>query len=123
MAISINYGFIKKVSLEWRWGIVAIYTGAIYAFLPFGTAFWGYVLRQWGNSVNYLGLFFACVLGIYFLIYLLFQKQVKKVSVYFAFFAISGACLALLKYICVAGAERFHLLLYGILSVICILGP
>ncbi len=118
MAISINYGFIKKVSLEWRWGIVAIYTGAIYAFLPFGTAFWVYVLRQWGNSVNYLGLFFVCVLGTYFLIYLIFQKQVKKVSVYISFFAISGACLALLKYMCVAGAERFHLLLYGILSVI-----
>jgi len=118
MAMSINYGFIKKVSLEWRWGIVAIYTGAIYAFLPFGTAFWVYVLRQWGNSVNYLGLFFVCVLGTYFLIYLIFQKQVKKVSVYLAFFAISGACLALLKYMCVAGAERFDLLLYGILSVI-----
>jgi glycopeptide antibiotics resistance protein len=118
MAISINYGFIKKVSLKWRWGIVAIYTGAIYAFLPFGTAFWVYVLRQWGNSVNYLGLFFTCVLGAYFLIYLIFQKQVKKVSVYIAFFAISCACLALLKYMCVTGAERFHLLLYGILSVV-----
>ncbi|MBI2470893.1 MAG: VanZ family protein [Planctomycetes bacterium] len=118
MALSINYGFIKKVSLEWRWGIVAIYTGAIYAFLPFGTAFWVYVLRQWGNSINYLGLVITCVLGTYFLIYLIFQKQVKKLSVYLAFFAISCACLALLKYMCVAGAERFHLLLYGILSVI-----
>lgn len=118
MAISINYGFIKKVSLEWRWGIVAIYTGAIYAFLPFGTAFWGFVLNHWGSSINYLGLFFVCVLGAYFLIYLIFQKQVKKLSVYISFFAISCVCLALLKYMCVAGAERFHLLLYGILSVI-----
>ena len=86
--------------------------------LPFGTAFWRFVLNHWGSGINYLGLFFVCVLGTYFLIYLIFQKQVKKLSVYLAFFAISCACLALLKYMCVAGAERFHLLLYGILSVI-----
>ena len=118
MPLYINYGFIKSISREWRWGIVAIYTGSIYAFLPFGTAFWRFVLNHWGSGINYLGLFFVCVLGTYFLIYLIFQKQVKKLSVYLAFFAISCACLALLKYMCVAGAERFHLLLYGILSVI-----
>ncbi len=58
------------------------------------------------------------VLGTYFLIYLIFQKQVRKISVYTAFVSISLACLALLKYMCVTGAERFHLLLYGILSCV-----
>ena len=96
--------------------IVAIYTFAIYAFLPFGTAFWRFVLNQWGSGINYLGLFFVCVLGAYFLIYLIFQKQVRRFSVYIAFFAISTGCLAVLKYLCIAGAEWFHLLLYGILS-------
>ena len=118
MPLYVNYGFIKSVSREWRWIIVAIYTLAIYAFLPFGTAFWGFVLGQWGNIINYLGLFFVCVLGAYFLIYLILQKQVKKVSVYISFFVISISCLAVMKYLCVAGAERFHLLLYGMLSVI-----
>ena len=118
MPLYINYGFIKSISREWRWLIVAAYTLAIYAFLPFGTAFWRFVLNQWGNSINYLGLFFVCVLGLYFLIYLIFQKHVRQFSVYIAFFVISAGCLAVLRYLCVAGAERFHLLLYGILSAI-----
>jgi hypothetical protein len=118
MALYINHGFIKKVSREWRWGIVAMYTLAMYAFLPFGPRFWRFVLSQWGSSINYLGLFFVCILGAYFLLYLIFQKQVKKISVYFAFFLISITCLAILKYMCISGAERFHLLLYGILSCI-----
>ncbi len=58
------------------------------------------------------------VLGAYFLIYLIFQKEVRKISVYLAFFLISMACLALLKYMCITGAERFHLLLYGVLSCV-----
>ncbi len=95
-----------------------MYTLAIYAFLPFGPRFWRFVLGQWGNSINYLGLFFVCVLGTYFLIYLIFQKQVREILVYVAFFSISLACLALLKYMCITGAERFHLLLYGVLSCV-----
>jgi len=118
MPIHIDYGFIKKVSREWRWGIVAMYTLAMYAFLPFGPRFWRFVLSQWGNSINYLGLIFVCILGAYFLLYLIFQKQAKKISVYFAFFLISITCLAILKYMCISGAERFHLLLYGILSCV-----
>ena len=118
MALYINYNFIKKISQEWRWGIVAIYTLAMYIFLPFGPRFWRFVLGQWGHSINYLGLFLVCVLGAYFLVYLIFQKQAKEVSVYFAFFLISISCLAILKYMCSTGPERFHLLMYGILSCI-----
>ncbi|TVM00900.1 MAG: hypothetical protein CV087_11450 [Candidatus Brocadia sp. WS118] len=93
-----------------------MYTAAIYAFLPFGPAFWRYVLGHWGSELNYLGVFLACLVGIYFLVYLLFQKQEKNIPVYIAYFFISLACLALLKYMCVCGAERFHLLMYGVLS-------
>ncbi|MCF6155148.1 MAG: VanZ family protein [Candidatus Brocadia sp.] len=116
MAISINYGFVKKISRGWRWGIVIIYTLAMYSFLPFGPAFWRFVSGHWGNKLDYLGVFFVCLLGAYFLVYLIFQKQVKNSAVYIAFFSISLACLALLKYVCVNGAERFHLLMYGVLS-------
>jgi len=118
MALYINHGFIKKISQEWRWGIVAIYTLALYAFLPFGPRFWRFVLGQWGHSINYLGLFLVCVLGAYFLVYLIFRKHVKEISVYFAFFLISISCLAILKYMCSTGPERFHLLMYGILGCI-----
>jgi len=118
VAIYINYSFVKKISREWRWGIVIIYTSAMYAFLPFGPAFWRFVLGHWGNELNYLGVFLVCLLGAYFLVYLVFQKQVRNISVYIAFFSISLVCLALLKYMCVSGAERFHLLMYGILSCI-----
>lgn len=55
-------------------------------------------------------------MGACFLFFLIVRKKTKSISVYAAFFFISLACLALLKYMCVAGAERFHLLLYGILS-------
>ncbi|OHB34912.1 MAG: hypothetical protein A2Y08_02980 [Planctomycetes bacterium GWA2_40_7] len=95
-----------------------MYTFAIYAFLPFGTVFWRYVLKHWGSGINYLGLFCVCVLGLYFLIYLIFQKHIRQFSVYIAFFVISAGCLVVLRYLCVAGAERFHLLLYGILSAL-----
>lgn len=114
----VNYSFLKKISREWRWAIVLIYTLSIYAFLPFGPAFWRFVLGHWGYELNYLGVFLVCLLGAYFLVYLMFQKQVKNISVYIAFITISIACLALLKYMCVSGAERFHLLMYGILSCI-----
>src|SRR3990167_8847451 len=53
MALYVNYSFIKKISREWRWGIVAIYTLAIYAFLPFGPRFWRFVSGQWGHSINF----------------------------------------------------------------------
>lgn len=95
-----------------------MYTSAIYIFLPFGPGFWRFVLGHWGDELNYLGVFLACILGAYFLVYLIFQKQVKNITVYIAFFSISLACLALLKYMCVSGAERFHLLMYGVLSCI-----
>src|SRR3990167_8847452 len=65
-----------------------------------------------------IALILVCVLGAYFLLYLVFQKQVKKISVYFAFFLISISCLAILKYMCSTGPERFHLLMYGILGCI-----
>ncbi|OHC05914.1 MAG: hypothetical protein A2545_04695 [Planctomycetes bacterium RIFOXYD2_FULL_41_16] len=118
MALYIDHSFIKKVSREWRWGIVAIYTSALYVFLPFGPRFWRFVLGQWGDSINYLGLFLVFVLGGYFLLYLIFQKQVREISVYFAFILISFSCLAILKYMCSTGPERFHLLMYGILGCI-----
>ncbi len=116
MALAINYSFIKGISRIWRWGIVTLYTLSIYAFLPYAPRFWRFVLGHWGDSVNYLGIFFVCVLGAYFLVHLIFQRQVKDFSVYLAFFLISIACLAILKYMCVTGAERFHLLLYGTLT-------
>lgn len=75
-------------------------------------------MGKWGSSINHLGLLLVGILGAYFLTYLIFQKEVRKGSVYIAFFLISLACLALLKYMCVTGAERFHLLLYGILSCV-----
>lgn len=118
MPIHVDYDFIKKISRIWRWIVVVIYTSAMYIFLPFGPRFWRFVLSQWGNSINYLGLFLVCVVGAYFLVYLIFQRQEKKFSVYFSFFLISITCLAILKYMCINGAERFHLLLYGILSCI-----
>ncbi len=118
MALDFNHGFITKISQEWRWGIVAIYTLAIYAFLPFGPRFWRFVLGQWGNSINYLGWFLICVLGVYFLVYLIFQKEVREPTVYIAFFLISLTCIAILKYMCSTGPERFHLLMYGILGCI-----
>ncbi len=118
MSLYINYDFVKNVSQRWRWGIVAIYTLAIYAFLPFGPRFWRVVLRQWGDSINYLGWFLICVLGVYFLIYLIFQKEVREPAVYIAFFLISFACIVILKYMCSTGPERFHPLIYGILGCI-----
>jgi len=116
MPVYINYGFIKGVSREWRWGIVIIYLLAIYSFLPFAPGFWRYVLGQWGNSVDYLGFFLTSLIGTYFLLHLIFQRQVRKISVYAAFCLISMVCLAILKYLCITGAERFHLLMYGVLS-------
>lgn len=118
MALDFNYGFIKNVSQGWRWWIVAIYTSTIYAFLPFGPRFWKFVLRQWGDSINYLGWFLICVLGVYFLVYLIFQKEVREPAVYLAFFLISFACIAILKYMCSTGPERFHPLIYGVLGCI-----
>ena len=118
MALYMNHDFVKNVSQKWRWGIVAIYTLAIYAFLPFGPRFWKFVLRQCGDSINYLGWFLICVLGVYFLVYLIFQKEVREPAVYIAFFLISFTCIAILKYMCSTGPERFHLLMYGILGCI-----
>ncbi|MBU6391110.1 MAG: VanZ family protein [Planctomycetota bacterium] len=118
MPVYINYSFIKRVSQKWRWAVVVIYTLTIYISLPFGPTFWRFVLRQWGNSINYLGWFLVFVSGAYFLIYLIFRREEKKPSVYIAFFFISLACLAILKYMCCTGAERLHLLMYGILSCI-----
>ena len=85
MALYMNHDFVKNVSQKWRWGIVAIYTLAIYAFLPFGPRFWKFVLRQWGDSINYLGWFLICVLGAYFRVHLSFQKEVRSPAVYIAF--------------------------------------
>jgi len=118
MALYLNNGFIKNVSQKWRWWIVAIYILAIYAFLPFGPRFWRFVLGQWGNSINYLGWFLICVLGVYFLVYLIFQKEARAPAVYVAFFLISFAYILILKYMCSTGPERFHPLIYGILSCI-----
>jgi hypothetical protein len=118
MALYLNHGFIKNVSQKWRWWIVAIYILAIYAFLPFGPRFWRFVLGQWGNSINYLGWFLICVLGVYFLVYLIFQKEARAPAVYVAFFLISFAYILILKYMCSTGPERFHPLIYGILSCI-----
>ncbi|MBE7548341.1 membrane protein [Candidatus Kuenenia stuttgartiensis] len=59
---------------------------------------------------------FVSIAGVYSLFFLVYRKKARNVSVYAAFFVISLACLVLLKYMCVNGAERFHLLFYGILS-------
>jgi hypothetical protein len=118
MVLHINYSFIKNISQKWRWGIVIAYTLAMYIFLPFGPQFWMYVLGQWGDSINYMGWFFVCVLGAYFLIHLIFQKEAREPAVYLAFFLISCACLVILKYMCSTGPERFHPLMYGILGCI-----
>jgi len=99
MALYMNHDFVKNVSQKWRWGIVAIYTLAIYAFLPFGPRFWKFVLRQWGDSINYLGWFFILVLGTYFLLHLIFQRNEKDPFIYLAFFLISLTCIAILKYV------------------------
>jgi len=111
----IDYSFIRKISQKWRWGIVAIYTLAMYIFLPYGPKFWLYVLRQWGDSINYLGWFFILVLGTYFLLHLIFQRNEKDPFLYLAFFLISLTCVAILKYMCSTGPERMHPLMYGVL--------
>lgn len=97
---------------------MVLYTSALYTFLPFGPRFWKAVSYQFGNSSNYLGLFFTCFLGACFLVYLVFQKQERRASVYVSFFLISLICLLELKYLCVTGAERFHVLMYGILACV-----
>ncbi len=78
MPVYINYGFIKRVSRKWRWAVVVIYTLTIYISLPFVPTFWRFVLRQWGNSINYLGWFLVFVSGVYFLIHLIFQREEKN---------------------------------------------
>ena len=69
-----------------------------------------------GEKVNYLGGIFVSIVGAYFLFFLVYRKKTRNVSVYAAFFVIFLACFVLLKYMCVNGAERFHLLFYWILS-------
>lgn len=69
-----------------------------------------------GEKVNYLGGIFVSIAGAYFLFFLVCRKKTRNISVYAAFLVIFLACFVLLKYMCVNGAERFHLLFYGILS-------
>ncbi len=83
--MNIDHRFIRKISREWRWIIVIFYTMAIYVFLPFGSGFWEFALRHCGNSINYLGTFFVCLIGTYFLIYLVFRRKERRLSVYVAF--------------------------------------
>ena len=88
MSVYINYSFIKRVSQKWRWGVVVIYTLTIYISLPFGPMFWRFVLRQWGNSINYLGWFLVFVSGAYFLIHLSFREKKKTLGLYCLLFNI-----------------------------------
>ncbi len=112
------HNFIRRVPPKWRWTIVTVYTLSIYAFLPFAANLWAYLLRNCGKKVNYLGVVFAAVLGIYFLLNLILKKRERVVSRYIAFFFISLASIALFKYFCVSGSEQFHLLMYGVLSAV-----
>jgi len=108
----------RSISRKWRWLIVILYVIAIYAFLPFGSRLWIYILTRYGKNGSYLGIVLIFMVGIYFLYYLIFRKQVRNIYPYISFFLISLTCVALLKYICIFSAERFHLLMYGALSII-----
>ena len=107
----------QAISKRWRWLIVTIYVMSIYAFLPFGTQLWVYILKHYGKNGSYLGIVLIFFLGAYFLYYLIFKKRVRNFYSYLSFLVISLACVALLKYVCLFSAERFHLLMYGALSV------
>ena len=107
----------QTISKKWRWLIVTIYVISIYAFLPFGSQLWVYILKHYGRNGSYIGIVLIFLLGAYFLYYLIFKKRVRNIYSYLSFFLISLACVALLKYVCIFSSERFHLLMYGVLSV------
>jgi arylsulfatase A-like enzyme/VanZ family protein len=98
------------------WGIVAVYTGFIYATLSVAPELWGTLFRMTQGRINYV----VPVIAAGFAVWVPFRIASLRLGIaaVFSTIGIAVVYVSLLTWLSQSPAERFHLAEYGLLSLL-----